>query len=231
MCGTSARHMTEVRTCTPQDYLLICSSTAMQLSCFGTLLQRGSNLLGMHLQDEHKPSAPQATRLGCDDVVLARTHYPTGTPCPLATALRTAGAQITAWDQGLTLRHSLAQQRPGAASGASSANAAWPVSSQHLSRDGMASASEKSAAAMPIGAGDQTAADASHMSCGSSPHTDRASKVSSLSAANGSAGQASASSSPNGAAPESANKYSMRASVYGWRTPQQLARLLGQLQS
>ena len=174
-------------------------------------------------------SALQVTRLGRNDVVLARTHYPTGTPCPLATALRTAGAQITAGDQGLLLRQSLAQQRPGAASGVFATSAVQSISAQHMSCDGKASASQKSAAAMPTGPSDQTAVDASHFSQGPLPHTDRASSKSSLSAADGSAHRLNLRPLAGTAEADSSDGQPVRARVYGWRTPLQLAQLLGEV--
>ena len=68
-------------------------------------------------QDASIPAAPQVTRMGRNNVVLARTHYPTGAPCPLATALQTAGAQIRTGDRIWPLQHCPEQPQADGTSG------------------------------------------------------------------------------------------------------------------
>ncbi len=197
----------------------------MRLSCSGMLRQKCSKLQGTHIQEETKAIAPQATRLGRNDVVLARTHYPTGTPCPLATALRMAGAQIEEADQSLRARPS--QQQSGATSSASAMSAAYAAPPQQPSPDGEVSA-QASAAAVVADCADQTAASANHLSQAAPVQSHSASSIN-FQHADGSAQQSGAASRPSTLLLNSSEGQALQATVYGWRMPQQLAWLLGQM--
>ena len=165
------------------------------------------------------------TRLRRKDVVLARTHYPTGTPCPLTAALMAAGAHVATEEEVTPL---LTQRRLQDTNKILTATARLPAPSQHDVHTIDTSAAQLHAAAVRSGGSDETAASASHLSQEAPLQNLAAASMKSQGISRTPTHECGwfSDSEPKVAPVEETDAQTIKAALYGWRMPLQLARLV-----